>query len=117
MKTVKLTKIEIVEIEVLQSQLQNYLTYKNATLPASSLNTVAYFETLLVIDLLQKLYYNFRSKIERTAKTHSSLNFSISEAVILLQCCNSVLTMQNDYEKFVQHKISGLLHKELINLY
>lgn len=116
MRTVKLSKIEIVEIKVLQSELQNYLSYKDASLSSNVRNVEAYFETLLVIDILQKLYYNFRGKIEKTTNNHASLNLSVSEAVMLLQCCNSRLTIQDNYDRFVMQKISALLHKELINI-
>lgn len=116
MKTVTLSKLEIVEIEALQRQLDNFITYKNASIRYMNRNDNKFYDAILMIDILQKLFYSFRSKIEKTTKTTASLTLSVSEAVMILQVCNSALTMQDDYERFVMQKSSGLIHQQLMNI-
>jgi hypothetical protein len=116
MKQISLKKIEIVEIQVLQSELLNFLTYKNYDLQMIDKSSNDFYDAVLIIDILQKLYYNFRSKIEKTTKTTANLNLSCSEAVILVLCCNFNKTIRANYDAFVMQKTLGLIHKQLIDL-
>lgn len=108
-----LNKLEIVEIQILQLQLQNFISFKNASLDKSSDD---YFDSILIIDIASDLYYNFRGKIEKTNKTMANLNLKHSEAVVLLLCCNNTKTLRNDYDNFVVQKTSTLIHQQLFNL-
>jgi len=116
MTTVKLKKIEIAEIEVLQGELLNFLTLKNARLGFLQKTENEYFDTLLTVDILQKLYYNFRGKIEKVSKTLGSLTLTVSESVMLMQVCSESATLQSDYCRHVLQKFLNLLFNELINL-
>jgi hypothetical protein len=116
MKPISLKKMEVVEIEVLQQALMNMLTYKNAYYSIVDTDSNEYYDTILLIDVLQKLYYNFRGKIEKTSKTTANLNLSCSEAVVILMCCNFDKSIRNDFEKFVTQKIGSLLHQQLISI-
>lgn len=115
MNGIVLRKLEIPEIEVLQTELFNFLSYKNASLPHLNKRENEFFDTLLMIDISQKMYYSFRGKIEKTKALEANINLSCSEAVILLSCCNFSKTVRNDFQKFVMHKVSTLLHQQLIN--
>lgn len=115
MTKIALKKLEIAEIQVLQSELVNYMTYKNASLITYK-GTNVFFDAVLLIDISQKMVYNFRSKIERTSKSVANLNLEPAEAVVLLQCCCNAATMRTGFEQHVMQKFAALLHKELINL-
>ncbi|HEX8269786.1 MAG TPA: hypothetical protein VF581_07830 [Flavobacterium sp.] len=115
MKSIVLKKIELVEIEVLQKELINFITHRNATLLRDK-HTDRYFDSILLLDIATKLVWNFRDRIEKTTKQVGNLKLTVSEAVTLLQCCNSVATLRNDYENYCMNKIAAMLHQELTNL-
>ena len=115
MRKISLKKLEISEIRILQDELINFITYKNAVLLPLK-NTDGYFDAVLLIDIAQKIAFSFRGKIERTTKTTANLNLEPAEACVLLQCCCNYQTLRTGFEEFVMKKYAGLLHKELINL-
>jgi len=110
MKAIELKKVEVVEIQVLQKEVQKFLTYKNATISATDID---FFDSLLVIDVLQRLYYNFRGKIERTSRIEANLKLQVSEGCILLLCCTFNQSLRNEYDTFVMRKFSALLDQQL----
>jgi hypothetical protein len=116
MRKVTLSKLEIVEIEVLQDQLNNFLSYKNSCIGGMDKNSNGYYDTLLLVDILHRLFFSFRGKIEKSTKNVASLILTVSEAVIILQVCNTSLTIRSDYEKHVMSKTSNLIHEQLINI-
>lgn len=116
MKTIKLKKIEITEIGILQKELFNFLSYKNASFIHKNIHENSYFDSILLIDIAQKMYYSFRSKIEKINTSFSSLNLSCSEAIVLLQCCNDKSQFTDEQTKFVLEKFQSLLYKELSEL-
>ena len=115
MRSIKINKVEIVEIEVLQSELLNFITQKNATLLREK-HSNDVFDLILVIDVAQKLFVAFRSKIERANKAIANITFAPNEAVVLLKVCNDRSTARSQYESFVMHKFMTLIHQEVINL-
>ena len=116
MKTIKLKKIEIIEIEILQKELFNFLTFKNSQFIHKSIHDNSYFDTILLIDIAQKMYYNFRGKIEKINTSFSSLHLTCSEAIVLLQCCNDKSQFTDEPTKFVLEKFQSLIFKELSEL-
>jgi|GEM_PF-2863309 len=115
MRKISIKRIEIQEIDVLQTELLNYITMKSATMIPTK-NTDLYFQNLLLMEIAQEMYYSFRGKVERANKSIATLNCSVKEAVVLLQVCNDRSTIRDGFEKFVMQKFIGLIHKELINL-
>lgn len=113
MKAIELKKVEMVDLEVLQQEVQNFLTYKSSNIKATNSD---YLDSLLVIDVLQRLYYNFRGKIERTARNEANLKLQVSDACVLLLCCTFNSSLRNEYDGFVMKKFSRLIHEQLINI-
>ncbi|HLF51882.1 hypothetical protein [Flavobacterium sp.] len=116
MRNIALKKIEIVEIQVLQNELLNFLTYQSYEVQMIDKTDNKFLDCVLITDILQKLYYSFRSKIEKTSKAYATINLSPSEAVILILCCNSTNTIRGDFEKFVLQKTSDLIHWHLMSI-
>ncbi len=114
MKNIKIKKLELVELEVIHSELLNFITYQNTMLPKWK-TWNQYYDCLLLLDIATKVYYSFRSKIEKTTGS-TNISLSPSEAITLLQCCNRVSASRNGYASHCMQKISVLLHGELINL-
>lgn len=114
MKTITINKLDISEVEAMRDHLNDYITYKNASLDRKDFGK--YANNLLLIDVAQKMYYSFRGKVEKASKNLVNFKLSISESVILLDCCVNCLAYKNDFEKFTIEKIKNILHKEIINL-
>ena len=114
MKTISLSKIEIVEFEVLRDKLNDYVDFKNNTYRSNDFSK--YVNNLLLIDIAQKMFYGFRTKIEKATKVNGTMKLSISEAIVLLDCCTTYGIYRNEFEKFTMEKIKNIVHKEIINL-
>lgn len=114
MKKIILTKMEIIEFEILRDQLNDYISWKNATLSATDFAN--YVNNLLLIDVAQKMFYGFRSKIEKATNATANMKLNISEAIILLDCCTTVFMHKGEFERFTMEKIKNILHKQIINL-
>lgn len=114
MKTISLVKLDIVEFEVLREKLNDYVDYKNNAY--RSHDFAKYVNNLLLIDIAQKMFYGFGEKIEKTTKGKGKMKLSISEAIILLDCCTTFGIYRNEFEKFTMEKIKNIIHQEIINL-
>lgn len=115
MKNITLKKIELSDIIVLQNELLKFITAKSAVLRSAHVSNL-YFDAILFVDVASRMYYTFRSKLEKTTAITANLNLNATEAVVLLQCCNSNQGRRNQYEDYCMQKFSKLLHEELINL-
>ena len=115
MRKIKITKIEVVELEVLQGQLVNFITYKNSILLGLK-NTDQYFSSVLLIDISRNLALAFRRLIENNNTGLATLNLSASEACVLMQCTSNNSKYTSHFENYVMQKFTGILHKELTNL-
>lgn len=115
MKAITLSKIELSEIEVLQQEVEFFSRWKSNGLQVNK-NPVTYFNNLLLVDVSQRLFYNFRSKVEKLTRTTVTLKLSVSEAVVLLECCLFTDSIRTEFETYTMQKISRLLHQELVNI-
>lgn len=112
MKSIKLNKIDVADIEVLQVELNYFAGCQSLMLDATKKD---YFDKILLVDISQKLFYSFRNKIERTSRHGANLILTASESCILLMCCN-LTRNRSDHQKHVVSKIGALLHEQLINI-
>jgi hypothetical protein len=115
MKTIILKKVEIGHLEVLQSMLLECIV-KKELLCMSKIYNNDYFNNLLHADVCNKMWFNFRRKIENQSKKFGTVNLKIHEAVILLQCCNDFIDNQLPFEKNLVRKYHEEIHKQVINL-
>lgn len=112
MKTIKLTKVELSEIEALQNIVTETLVIKNRKLKSSD----NYFGDIILIEILQGLFYNFRGKIENKKGIYCSFSVSPAQAVSILFACTERKNNSNDFENFVAMNYKNIFHEHLINL-
>lgn len=114
MKNITLKKISFEDLLVLQNSTLQFRNQKTELLQTTNYND-AYFNDLLSADLASNLYYRFRHKIENENKESTNFKLKISEAIILLQCCNDYITSHKEVKITVYNYLSEL-HKQLINI-
>ncbi|WP_395044606.1 hypothetical protein [Flavobacterium sp.] len=107
-------KVKRENLEIIQSELFNFLGYKIDNLP-SSIDYQSYCNDVLVIDLLQGLFHLLRRKIE-SQRTYSNLILSPSQGVILLYCHQWQTNSRSEQNAFVMQRVSDAIHQNLINL-
>lgn len=112
MKNVKTDKLELEEIRVLGEAVLDEITKLHVGI--SQRNQNEYLNRLLLIDILQRLYYFFRTKVEHF-KTDVRLPFSASEAVVLLQAFEDYKS-GNIYNMQTVRKVKESIFKQLIDL-
>ena len=111
---ITLKKIRIADLEIIQSELLKFI--RNKVDNISNCNDYEkYCNDIIVIDVLQSMFYIFRTKIE-TAKKFSNIALTPSQAVILLFCCQWKRNDRTEEQKFTMQTISDLLHEKLINI-
>lgn len=111
---ITLKKIRIADLEIIQSELLKFIRYKVDNI--SNCNDYEkYCNDIIVIDILQSMFYTFRTKIENPKKV-SNIAFTPSQAVILLFCCQWQRNDRTEEQKFTIQTISDLLHEKLINI-
>lgn len=111
---IALKKIKIADIEVIQSELLKFI--RNKVDNISNCNDYEkYCNDIIIIDVLQSMFYIFRNKIENQ-KQFANISLSPSQAVILLFCCQWKRELRTDGQKFVMQTTSDLLHEKLINI-
>ncbi len=115
MRKIRISKIEIVELVTLQTELLNYVTYNNAVVTRHK-NSDLYFSIILKIDIAQNLVYAFRRTIENQKGCIANLNLSAADACILLEVCTKNSPFRNEFEAYTLQKFVTVLHKELTNL-
>lgn len=111
---ITLKKIKITDLEIIQSELLKFI--RNKVDNISNCNDYEkYCNDIIVIDILQSMFYNLRTKIEKP-KSLSNIAFTPSQAVILLFCCQWKRNDRTEEQKFTMQTISDLLHEKLINI-
>lgn len=115
MQPVKLSKVTLNHIVALQAGVEQYQNHlQNGLNPQMSLH---YFDTVLQLDILVKIFRVFRSKIEGHAAKFT-ISLRPSEAVVLLYTCQHMETQYQDgsYESNTARIYKGILDQQLISL-
>lgn len=108
----KKTKRE--NIVIIQSELLKFIRHKVDNI--SNCNDYEkYCNDIIVIDVLQSMFYIFRTKIE-SPKRLSNIALSPSQAVILLFCCQWKREDRTEEQRFTMQTISDVLHERLVNI-
>ena len=109
-----LKKIKKENIVIIQSELLKFIRYKVDNI--SNCNDYEkYCNDIIVIDVLQSMFYILRGKIE-SPKGVSNIALSPSQAVILLFCCQWKREDRTQEQKFAMQTISDILHERLVNI-
>ena len=110
MKTIKFTKLERQELEVLQDELDKYRHIQSLGLCFWSIDE--FLNALLAIDISLQIWLQLRKKIESDSNTFN-LSFKVNEAVIIMKCCYWQRAARTDYQKLVAEKFKNGIDKEL----
>jgi hypothetical protein len=109
-----LKKIKKENLVIIQSELLKFIRYKVDNI--SNCNDYEkYCNHIIVIDVLQSMFYIFRTKIE-SPKRLSNIALSPSQAVVLLFCCQWERVDKAEELGFVMQTISDVLHEKLVNI-
>lgn len=109
-----LKKISKDNTKIIQSELLLFIRYKVDNL--SNCNDYQqYCNDIIVIDILQSMFYVLRSKIE-SLRAFSNIGLTPSQAVILLYCCSWNREDRNQEQKNTMQIISDCIHQKLVNL-
>ena len=109
-----LKKIKKENIVIIQSELLKFIRHKVDNI--SNCNDYEkYCNDIIVIDVLQSMFYILRGKIE-SPKGVSNIALSPSQAVILLFCCQWKREDRTQGQKFAMQTISDILHERLVNI-
>ena len=117
MKQVKLHNVSVEEVRTLQNEIHDYQNHVQTTIgiiktPEQFLNAI------ITIDLAFRLWFLFRTKIEKTdPKKGYTISFKTSEAAVLQKACmyqnpNSGIFENNVKEKyklFLDQQLKGML--------
>ncbi|HMI08113.1 MAG TPA: hypothetical protein VK528_11240 [Flavobacterium sp.] len=114
MRKITIKKVKLKECEILQKELNTFIVNKSSGLLAVR-HTNQWYTDLLLMDIAQKIYYSFRSRIEN-ATQFSTLSFAANEAITLIQVILSANHHRESEESFVLDKFKNILHESLINL-
>ena len=108
----KKTKKE--NIVIIQSELLKFIRNKVDNISHCN-DYEKYCNDIIVIDVLQSMFFIFRTKIESPKKL-INIALSPSQAVILLFCCQWKREDRTEEQRFAMQSISDLLHEKLINI-
>ena len=109
-----LKKITRENIVIIQSELLKFIRHKVDNI--SNCNDYEkYCNDIIVIDVLQSMFYIFRTKIESPKKL-SNISLSPSQSVILLFCCQWNREDRTEEQRFAMQTISDILHERLVNI-
>ena len=111
---ITLKKIKTADIEIIQSELLQFMRYKIDNL-AHCNDYQNYCNDIIAIDTLQNLFFLCRTKIE--GKNNKS-NFTLSptQAVVLLFCAQWQRQERTQEQRITMQGISALLHEKLVNI-
>ena len=109
-----LKKIKKENLVIIQSELLKFIRHKVDNISHCN-DYEKYCNDIIVIDVLQSMFYTFRTKIENP-KNLSNISLSPSQAVILLFCCQWKREDRTDEQEFAMQTISDVLHERLINI-
>ena len=109
---IQLKKITQFEVAALMTLNHKYMKLNNEAAKQEE----NYFNCILKLDQSKAIFLKLRSKSENAKKQKPvNLNFSITEAVILVDICQNTNESQ-EFEKFTATKTINQLHEQLLNL-
>lgn len=111
---ITLKKIKKENINIMQSELLLFIRFKVDNINHCN-DYQNYCNDIIVIDVLQSMFYIFRDKIESLKHT-SNIILSPSQAVILLYCATWDRKERTQEERIVMQMVCDMLHEKLINI-
>jgi len=111
---IALKKIKIADIEIIQSELLKFIRNKVDNISHCK-DYQNYCNDIIVIDTLQSMFFTLRIKIESQKKV-SNLNFTPTQAVILLFCCQWKREDRTQEQRITMQMVSDVLHEKLVNI-
>lgn len=110
MKKITIKKLHFKEIQVLQYELELYVTYiSDYCIQTDFLNAI------ISMDIASHLYFILRTKLEQD-RIKYSIGFTVSQAATIMKCCNYDRTYRSDYSKNVLRKYSSDIDQQLKSL-
>ena len=116
MKSIQLKNIKMDEIEVLREQIIYFINGKGEALKIMNKENTEFYIGFILIDILMRLAFKLRNKIERNLKNAVSIRFTISEASALFLLCIQEVSFLTDYQKHVLLKTRNNIDQQLTNL-
>ncbi|WP_291149719.1 hypothetical protein [Flavobacterium sp. UBA7680] len=111
---ITLKKIKIADIEIIQSELLKFIRNKVDNIHNCK-DYEKYCNDIIVIDVLQSMFFIFRSKIESKKET-SNIILTPTQSVILLYCCQWEREERTQEQRIVMQIISDIIHERLVNI-
>lgn len=116
MKSIQLKNIKIEEIEVLREQIIYFINDKSEALKTMNKENAEFYIGFILIDILVRLAFKLRNRMERNFKKTVSIRFTISEASALFLLCIQEVSFLTDYQKYVLLKTRNNIDQQLTNL-
>ena len=116
MKSIQLKNIQADEIEVLREQIIYFIGNKSIALKSMNKENTEFYIGFILIDILVRLAFKLRNKMERNFKKAVSIRFTISEASTLFLLCIQEVSFLTDYQKYVLLKTRNNIDQQLTNL-
>jgi len=110
MKKITVKKLKHEHIEVLQQELKHFSYYTAVT----SLRT-DFLNAITALDIAATLHYVLRNKIEQDKKLYT-IGFSLTQAAIILKCCNYKRLERDDYVRNVMTSLVLIIDPQLISV-
>ncbi|KUJ63935.1 hypothetical protein AR687_01750 [Flavobacteriaceae bacterium CRH] len=116
MKSIQLKNIKVDEIEVLREQIIYFINDKSEALKSMNKENTEFYIGFILIDILMRLAFKLRNKMERNFKNAVSIRLTISEASVLFLLCIQEVSFLTDYQKHILLKTRNNIDQQLTNL-
>lgn len=116
MKSIQLKNFKAGEIEVLWEQIIFFINDKSEALKSMNKENTEFYIGFILIDILMRLAFKLRNKMERNFKKTVSIRFTISEGSALFLLCIQEISFLTDYQKYVLLKTRNNIDQQLTNL-
>lgn len=116
MKSIQLKNFKIEEIEVLREQIIYFINDKSEALKSMNKENAEFYIGFILIDILMRLAFKLRNRMERNFKNAVSMRFTISEGSALFLLCIQEVSFLTDYQKHVLLKTRNNIDQQLTNL-
>ena len=110
MKQVKLSKVTLDEIKVLQAELSEFAEWQKMGLHFWS--NEDFFNAIATVDTSLRMYYLLRTKIE-SGRNNFTMSFKIADAVAILKCCHWQRSERTIYEENIAMKYKNIIDQQL----
>ncbi len=108
---VPIKNLHFKDLQVLIEELDIFTKYAAVTYLATDL-----LNTVIIFDTIMGLIYKLSVRVANGHKDYYTINFSVTEAAIILKCCNFNRTDRYEYTKHLMSKLKINLDQQLINL-